>query len=314
MSAVEQTLFVTSFIAASLRIATPFMFGSLGEMLIERSGVLNLGIEGIMVLGAMSGFMATYVTGNLWLGVLVAAMAGASAGIILAFLMVTLGVSQHVSGIGMTIGLTGVSYFVYRLMFGSPATLPTVTPFQPLDLEPLPEIPIVGAFFQQHHLTYIVMALLILVWYLFKRTTIGLSIRMVGNNAAAADAAGINVFLVRYVVLTVGCALIAVGGSFLSIAQFNGFTFDIVAGRGWIALALVTMGNWMPARCLFFSIFFGAVDAGQVRLQALQSGAFRIPHQYFLLLPYLLTLIFLIVAARRANYPREMLKPYRREG
>jgi len=304
------TFFVGLF-AATLRLATPLIFGTIGELFIEKSGVLNLGIEGNMLLGALVGFVTVRVTGNLWLGVLAAGLAGSLMNIILAFFAVTLGVSQHVTGLGITFLSTGLAMFSYRHVIGSPSIPPTIEPFDVVHVPFLAKIPYIGEiFFQQYALVYIAIGIAGLSAFVLYKTPWGLRIRTVGENPAAADTVGVNVSRVRYRTLVWGGFLIGVGGAFLSLAQFNMFIFGLVSGRGWICLALVIFGGYRAGRCLIGALLFGMIDALQLRLQGL---GFDIPYQFFLLLPYLITLIALILVARKAIYPAAFLEPYRRE-
>lgn len=301
--------FAIGLLAATLRLATPLLFATIGEVLTERAGVLNLGIEGIMLMGAMSGYLVTYRTGDLWLGVLAAAVTGGLLGLLMAFMAVTLGASQHVSGLGITILSTGLSLYIYRMAIGSPSMPPSVKPFQALHLPILSQIPVLGPiFFQQYALVYLALILVPATSFLLFRTALGLKIRTVGEHPKAAETAGVSVYGIRYLCLVAGGILMAVGGSFLSLAQFNMFLFGMVAGRGWISLALVVFGNWRPGKCLAGALLFGGIDALQLRLQAV---GFKIPYQFFLILPYVLTILALVSVSRRASYPAALLVPYK---
>ena len=311
MEQVMTTAFITGLLAAMMRMATPIIFGTLGEILCERAGVLNLGIEGIMLMGAMTGFLTTLTTGSLWLGVAAAALVGVLLSLFMAFLAVYLGLSQHVSGLGITLFSTGLAMFIYRLAVGSPVNPPTVRPFTQTAIPFLSGIPILGtALFTQYVLVYIALLLVPLIWFLFYRTSWGLAIRTVGENPFAADTVGINVNLTRTLCLAAGGALMGVGGAFLTLAHQNMFLIDVVGGRGWIAIAMVIFGNWDPAKGMAGALIFGFLDALQLRLQGL---GFDIPFHLFLIIPYLMTVIALVGVSRRAAAPAGLLKPYRRE-
>ncbi|HPE66261.1 MAG TPA: ABC transporter permease [Synergistales bacterium] len=311
MEQVMTTAFITGLLAAMMRMATPIIFGTLGEILCERAGVLNLGIEGIMLMGAMTGFLTTLTTGSLWLGVAAAALVGVLLSLFMAFLAVYLGLSQHVSGLGITLFSTGLAMFIYRLAVGSPVNPPTVRPFTQTAIPFLSGIPILGtALFNQYVLVYIALLLVPLIWFLFYRTSWGLAIRTVGENPFAADTVGINVNLTRTLCLAAGGALMGVGGAFLTLAHQNMFLIDVVGGRGWIAIAMVIFGNWDPAKGMAGALIFGFLDALQLRLQGL---GFDIPFHLFLIIPYLMTVIALVGVSRRAAAPAGLLKPYRRE-
>lgn len=311
MEQVLTTAFVTGLLAAMMRMATPIIFGTLGEILCERAGVLNLGIEGIMLMGAMTGFLTTLTTGSLWLGVAAAALVGVLLSLFMAFLAVYLGLSQHVSGLGITLFSTGLAMFIYRLAVGSPVNPPTVRPFTQTAIPFLSGIPILGtALFNQYVLVYIALLLVPLVWILLYRTSWGLAIRTVGENPFAADTVGIDVNLTRTLCLAAGGALMGVGGAFLTLAHQNMFLIDVVGGRGWIAVAMVIFGNWDPAKGMAGAMIFGFLDALQLRLQGL---GFNIPFHLFLIIPYLMTVVALVGVSRRAAAPAGLLKPYRRE-
>ena len=306
------TLFDIGFFAAMVRIATPLILATTGELISERSGVLNLGIEGIMLLGAMIGFSAAYFSGNLWLGVLAALLTGALAGLLMSFLAVVLGVSQHVSGIGLTLLATGLAFYLYRLIFGQPASPPNIVPFQPEPIPLLSNIPIIGpVLFNQAPLTYVALMAVPVTAFLLDRTAWGLDLRTVGENPRAADAAGVSVWGMRTQALVIGGALMGMAGSFLSISQFNAFTFGVISGRGWVCIALVVLGQWAPWRVAGAALLFGALDALGLRLQS--SGGTGLPYQVFLMLPFLATIVAMAVLSRQARAPAALLTPFRRE-
>lgn len=304
-----QILLSESFWAASLRIATPLIFGVLGALLCEKSGVLNLGIEGIFVVGAMSGWMAVWLGAGLWGGVLVAALAGAFFGLIHAILTVPLGLSQHVSGLGVTLFATSVSYFSYRTALPNVSTPPRIEPFRPLDIPVLSDLPFVGpVLFQQTAMTWLAIAMVAIVWYVMNRMPLGVAIKAVGDNPDSVDAQGLSVYGLRIGAVVAGSALMALGGAFLTMSAFDAFFFGMVNGRGWISIALVIFASWRPGKALLGALLFGAFDALQVRLQT-EVGAL-VPSQVFLAAPYVLSIIALVVAARSADYPRALLTPW----
>ena len=304
----ELVIFIENLLAATLRMATPLMFGTMGELFCERSGVLNLGIEGTMFMGAFVGFTVAAFTGSLWLGVLAALLAGALAGLLMGFFAVKLGVNQHVSGLGITLLLTSLSLFFYRVIFGESQNPPKIEPFPQLTF--LQGVPLIGDILSQYALTYIAILLVPIVWWVIYRTNFGLDMRAVGENPEAADAAGVNVFRTRYTALAIGGALMAVGGSFLTLAQLGSFTFGIIAGRGWVCIALIIFANWMPDRVLWGAMLFGGIQALQLRLQ---TTGLKMPYEAFLALPYIATIIALAITGRKATGPAAVLKPYRRE-
>ncbi len=303
--------FLVTLIAATLRVATPILLAAIGETFAERAGILNLGIEGIMFFGAFIGFYAADMSGSLWVGLAVAILSGLLAGLLMALLSVTLGVNQHVSGLGITLLLSGLALFGFRLQYGGRSTPPSIEPFG--QLSPFQGIPILETIFQQYLLTYVTFLVIVpLAWWLLYRTSLGLQIRAAGENPEAVDAAGVNVFRIRYLALVIGGGLMAAGGAFLSLAQLGAFTHGIVAGRGWVAIALVIFGNWDPVKVMGGALIFGGTYALQLRLQAM-GLQLPVPYETFLALPYVVTIIALVIAGRNASYPAALLKPYRRE-
>ena len=295
-------------IAATLRVATPLIYGTLGELFAERAGILNLGIEGTMFFGAFLGFIIADKTNSLWIGITIAACGGILSGLLMSLLSVKWGLNQHVSGLGITLFLTALSLYIDRIVYGELSTQPTITPFP--QISPFKNIPVIGPIFEQYALTYIAFLIIPLVWWIIYRSNLGLKIRSVGENPEATDAAGINVYGVRSLALAIGGGLMAIGGAFLSVAQLGSFTYGIIAGRGWVCISLIIFANWHPIRVMWGALLFGGVYALQLRLQAI--GA-KIPYEAFLALPYIVTIIALTIAGRNATAPSALLKAYRRE-
>ncbi|MFJ5382863.1 ABC transporter permease [Cupriavidus sp. CER94] len=299
---------------AVLRVATPLIFGTLGVLLCERAGVLNLGIEGIMVAGAFSGWLAVYHGVPLWGGVAAAAGVGLAFGLLHGWLTVSLALSQHVAGLGVTMLATSVSYYAYRLGFAQVSTPPTITPFAPMTW--WADVPVVGTVMAaETALTLLALLMAPLLAWLLYRTPLGLALRMVGENPAAAEGQGIRVGAVRIGAIMAGSALMAVGGAFLTLSAFNAFFFNMINGRGWICVALVVFASWRPGRALLGALLFAAFDALQLRLQqggASLPGLPALPYQVYLMLPYILSILALVLVARRAAYPQALMKPYRK--
>ena len=296
--------------AAVLRIATPLIFGTLGALLCERAGVLNLSIEGIMTFGAMIGWLSVYHGADLWTGLLIAALAGGIFGLLHSAMTVTLGLSQHVSGLGVTLFASSFSYYLFRLIVPVAGTPPTITPFQPITIPGLSTLPFVGpALFTQTAPTYLAIALALVLAYIIFRTPVGLAIRMAGENPHAAEAQGVNPMKVRYGAVIIGSALMGMGGAFLTLSAFNSFFPTMVQGRGWICIALVVFSSWRPGRALFGALLFAFFDAFQLRLQTAVQG---IPYQIFLMTPYILSIVALAVMSRHARVPQALMQPYRR--
>jgi simple sugar transport system permease protein len=292
-------------VAATLRSATPLVYGTIGELYAERAGILNLGIEGTMYAGAFYGFAAAYATDSLLLGLLVAIAVGVGAGALMGLLSVTLGANQHVAGIGLTLLLIGLSEFSNRIFFSGRETLPKIEPFA--QLQPFGE-----GILAQYALTYFAFVVLVPVaWFVLMRTSFGLDLRAVGENPEAADAAGVNVFRTRYLALMIGGALMGVGGAFFTLAALGSFTLDIIAGRGWVCIALVIFGRWRVARAVLGTLLFAGVYALQLRLRIL-PGWGEVPFELLLALPYIVTIVALALSGANAAYPGAYLKPYRR--
>jgi len=292
------------FWVAVLRIATPLIFGTLGVLLCERAGVLNLGIEGIMVVGAFTGWLAVYQGATLWAGVGVAALAGAALGLLHAVLTVPLGLSQHVSGLGVTLFGTSVASYAYRVLLPRVTTPPTIEPFAPMTTLGIPLLS------TQTPLTLLALLCVPVLAYVLNRTPVGLAVRMVGENPNAAEGQGIDVIAVRMWTVVAGSALMGVAGAFLTLSAFNAFFFNMVNGRGWICVALVVFASWRPGKALAGALLFAAFDALQLRLQ--QASGAKLPYQIYLMLPYALAILALVVMARRAAYPQALMKPYRK--
>jgi simple sugar transport system permease protein len=304
------TLAQATFWVAVLRIATPLILGTMGVLLCERAGVLNLGIEGIMVAGAFAGWITGFHGHSLWAGVAAAAATGAAFGWLHGLLTVRLALSQHVSGLGITLFATSLTYYGYRVLFPKVSTPPTIQPFEPLHgwLDGLPLVgPVLGA---STALTLLALAIVPAIGWLLYRTPLGLAIRTVGENPAAADSAGIDVARVRIVAIAAGSALMGVAGAFLTTAAFNAFFFNMVNGRGWICIALVVFGSWRPGKALLGALLFAFFDALQLRLQ--QSAGGIVPYQVWLMVPFVLSIAALIAVSRRAAYPQALMKPYRK--
>ena len=311
MDAVLDILLQASFWAAAVRIATPLIFGTVGELICERAGVLNLGIEGIMTAGAMVGWLSVYFGADLWTGLAIAFVAGMAFGLLHGLFTVPLALSQHVTGIGITLLASSLAYFAYRMILPDVTSPPRIDAFQPVAVPLLADIPLFGpALFHQSPMTYLAFAVVGLAGYVLYRTPLGLALRTCGENAAAAEAQGIDVYRMRIGAVMVGSGLMAVGGAFLTMSWFDAFFFEMVNGRGWICIALVVFASWRPGKALLGALLFGAFDAFQLRLQ--QAIAVDIPYQLFLMLPFVLSILALIVMSRRAAYPKALMVPYRK--
>lgn len=310
MSEIVDILLSASFWAAVIRIASPLILATMGELICERAGVLNLGIEGIMVIGAFTGWMAVYMGLPLWGGVAVAMASGMLFGLLHATLTVPFGLSQHVVGLGITLLATSTAYFAYRLMLPEVTSPPKIEPFQPLDIPILSDLPFLGeAIFQQTALTWAAFGVVGLVAWTLYRTPLGLAVRAVGENPAAVESQGLSVTALRMGAVMVGSGLMAVGGAFLTLSAFSSFFFEMVNGRGWICVALVVFGAWKPGKAVLGALLFAGFDALQIRLQQTDLGAI-LPYQLFLALPFILSILALVLMSRRAEVPAALMVPY----
>ena len=303
-------LLQASFWTAAIRIASPLIFAALGELICERAGVLNLGIEGIMVVGAFAGWLTVYLGGGLWFGVGVAMLSGMAFGLVHGVLTVPFGLSQHVVGLGITLLATSLTYYCYRLALPEVTSPPKIDAFQPFEIPLLSDIPVLGpALFNQTPLTYLAFVLVVAVALVLYRTPLGLALRAAGENPAAVEAQGLSVSAIRIGAVMVGSGFMAVGGAFLTMSAFNSFFFEMVNGRGWICIALVVFGSWKPGKTLLGAVLFAAFDALQIRVQQTPLGA-DIPYQIFLMAPYILSILALVVMSRRAQVPAALMVPF----
>jgi ABC-type uncharacterized transport system permease subunit len=294
-------------LTSGIRLATPYLFATIGETFGQLSGVLNLGVEGIMLMGAYAGFYTTYHTQNPWLGLLAAILVGGLMGLAMAFISVTLKAEQGISGIGVYLFGLGMSDLLFQTTLG---TVETVNGFQPVHIPLLSDIPVIGGiFFRQNLLVYVAFALVPIAWFILNKTTWGLMIKAVGQNPAAADALGVNVARVRYITVTLGGVLSGVAGASLSIALLNVFQQNLTSGMGFIAVALVYFGGWSPGGVLLGSLLFSSVNALQLWVQTL---GINIPSDFATMMPYVLTILVLIFAVRKVNQPTALTKIFER--
>ncbi|MGZ8438248.1 MAG: ABC transporter permease [Candidatus Limnocylindrales bacterium] len=295
--------------AAAIRLATPYLYASIGEMFAQRSGVLNLGVDGIMLVGAFAAFYGTLMTGSLWVGVAAAMVAGLAMGLLMSVISVTLKAEQGISGIGLSLFGLGLSSLLFKTLVG---TVKTVDGFRPIHIPVLGDIPYLGdIFFSQSLPVYVAFLLVPISWYVLERTPWGLKVRAVGQNPAAADTLGVSVTRVRYVCVCLGAVLAGLAGASLSIALVNLFQENLTAGAGYIAVALVYFGGWRPLGILLGALLFSTVTAIQLRMQVL---GIQIPSDFAVMLPYVLTIVALSFSANRARQPAALNKLFERGG
>jgi general nucleoside transport system permease protein len=307
ISSLFSTEVLIGILTSGIRLATPYLFAAIGETFGQLSGVLNLGVEGIMLMGAYAGFYTTYHTQNPWLGLLTAILVGGLMGLAMAFISVTLKAEQGISGIGVYLFGLGMSDLLFQTTLG---TVETVNGFQSIHIPLLSDIPVIGGiFFQQNLLVYFAFALVPIAWFILNKTTWGLMVKAVGQNPAAADALGVNVALVRYITVTTGGILSGIAGASLSIALLHVFQQNLTSGMGFIAVALVYFGGWSPGGVLLGSLLFSSVNALQLWVQTL---GINIPSDFATMMPYVLTILVLIFAVRKVNQPTALTKIFER--
>ena len=306
---------IINILAATIRIATPLLLAALGELVTEKAGILNLGVEGTMLMGAFIGFFVANKTGSQGIGLLMAVLAGGVIGMIMAFMSSTLKVDQVVTGMGINLLGSGVSLFWYRSAFPnfslSDAALPTITVMEKVNIPFLSEIPYLGPIlFSQKLLTYIAFLAVPAVWFFLYHTKYGLLIRGLGENPRAIDMKGINVIRLQYFATIFGGMMAALGGTFVTLGSTIRFFPEITAGRGWLAIVIVIAGNWLPGRILVATLLFAFLDAFQLQLQGI---GVQIPYQILLALPYIFAIILMMGGRLRSVAPRRLGVPYLRD-
>jgi general nucleoside transport system permease protein len=295
-------------VTSGISLATPYLYAAIGETFSQRSGVLNLGVEGQMLLGAFAAFYVALTTGNLWLGVLAAMIVGALMGLAMAFVTVNLDAQQGVSGIGFYLFGLGMSDLLFQKMLGK---VETINGFAKLRIPLLGSIPGLGdIFFNQNPLVYGAYLLVPLAWFVLNKTTLGLKIRSAGENPEATNSLGVSVARIRYFTIILGGILSGVAGASLSIALLNVFQQNLTSGLGFIAVALVYFGGWRPWGVLAGALLFSMVNALQLWIQVL---GIPIPSDIAIMLPYILTILVLVASVSRVRAPAALTKPFERE-
>jgi simple sugar transport system permease protein len=294
-------------LASGIRLATPYLFAAIGETFGQRSGVLNLGVEGQMLMGAFTAFFVAITTDNLWLGMLSAMVVGALMGLAMAFVTVNLHAVQGISGIGFYLFGLGLSDLLFQKLLG---TVETVKGFSKVNIPILSDIPIVGEiFFRQNILVYFAFALVPIAWFVLNKTTLGLKIRAVGENPEAADSLGVSISRIRYFTIILGGTLSGIAGASLSIALLNVFQQNMTSNLGFIAVALVYFGAWRPFGVLGGALLFSLVNSLQLWIQVL---GIPIPSDIAVMMPYILTILVLVVTVSRVRGPSALTKPFER--
>jgi simple sugar transport system permease protein len=292
--------------AAALRMATPLVFASLGGIFSERVGIVNIALEGMMLSGAFSGVLATYSTGNPWIGVLASVLVGGLLGLLHALLTIKFAGDQIVSGTGINIFALGFTAYMCQIVWGSRGASQNVQGLETIPIPLLKDLPVVGEIIgNQTPLVYIALVVVVLSYIVLSKTPAGLRIRAVGEHPAAADTAGINVYRTKYLCVIISGMLAGLGGAFLSLGHLSLFALGMSGGRGFIALAAMILGGWTPFGALGASLLFGFADALQMRLQSIAM----LPSQIILTVPYILTIVVLAGFVRKRVPPSDY-KPY----
>lgn len=300
------------FLAASMRLAMPIMLAALGGVFNERSGVVNIGLEGMMLTGAFTGFVAANLSGHLGIGVVMAIAAGAAVGLLLGWYAITIAANQVVVGIAFNLLAVGVTSFFYRMIYGVTTAQPRVTPFSPIDFGPLADITVLGPLlFRQDILAYVGLALVVVTLITMRKTRFGLNVRAAGEHPEAAETLGLNVVAIRYICIALSGAFAGLGGAVLSLSATGVYLDNMTAGRGYIALAILILGRRHAVGVALAALLFGAADALQLRAQLLHIS---LPLQFLLMLPYVLTIIVLAGFAGRQSAPAALGIPFRPSG
>jgi ABC-type uncharacterized transport system permease subunit len=304
---------VISMLAGMVRIATPILLAGLGVLITNRAGIMNLGFEGIMLMGAYVGFMTAQRSGSIPLAIAAAMVSGALMSLIMAFMASTLKVDQTVTGLALNILASGLSFYWYRVAYktATAEVMPSIEIMKRIQIPALSGIPILGeVLFSQYLLTYLAFLLVPAMWFFLYRTKYGLEIRCLGENPRAIDMKGINITRLQYITVIVGGMLGALGGAFLTIASAGIFVPEISAGRGWLAIVVVIAGNWRPFRIMFATLIFSFLDAFQLQAQGL---GVQFPYQILLALPYVLAILLMIGSRAQSEEPAALGIPYFRE-
>lgn len=300
--------FFTDYLSASIRLTVPLAFAALGGLLSERSGVLNIGLEGMLLTGAFIGAMVAAAVGSAWIGILAALLAGGLLGLVHAYLCVSLRVNQLVSGLAINLAAAGLTAFGARVVFpNGTVELPGV---KAIAIPGLQALPVFGILFDQDLLVYLLFLLIPLITYTLFHTRWGLSLRAVGEYPRAADTAGVSVVRVRYISVILSGCLAGLGGAYLALVHVRFFTEGMSAGKGFIALAALIFGRWYPVSTVLACLLFGATEALQLRIQAF---SLNIPYQFLVMLPYAVALLALIGLAGKSTPPAALGIPYQKE-
>jgi len=306
-----QATILVSVAAAAIRIATPLLLAALGELVAERSGVYNMGLEGMMLMGALTGYLAAFGSGSLWVGVAAAGLTGALMAFVFAVMVITLKVEQIVTGLAVNLLGAGLSTYWLRAAFSDSGQTPVIPFFQNVPIPLLADLPVAGpVLFNQKTLTYAAFLAVPAVWFFLFRTRYGLIVRCAGDNPKALDVKGVSVAAVQYCAVVFGGLMAGLGGAFLSVGSPARFVPDMTNGRGWLAIIIVIAGLWRPWAILAATLVFSFLDALQLQIQGI---GIAIPYQLLLMMPYVAAILALMVRRSRGSAPAMLGVPYSRE-
>lgn len=306
-----ETSIIISVLAATVRIATPILLAALGEMIAERSGVYNMGLEGTMLMSAFTAYIGAYYTGSLWLGVAIAMITGGLMSLVFAFMVITLKVEQIVTGLALNLLGAGLSIFWLRAAFANAGQTPTIPFFDTVPLPLLSDIPFLGPIlFDQKVLTYVAFLAVPATWYFLFRTRYGLELRCVGENPKALDIKGLNVAARQYAAVVFGGLMAGMGGAFLTVGSAARFVPEMTNGRGWLAIVIVIAGMWRPVPVLLATLAFSFLDALQLQIQGIGVA---IPYQLLLAMPYVFAILALAIRRSHSGAPAMLGIPYWRK-
>lgn len=301
---------IVSLLASMIRIMAPILLAALGELVTEKAGILNLGVEGMMLTGAYIGFFVVFKTESIALGLIAACIAGALMSLIMAFMAVTLKVDQVVTGLALNLLASGLTFYWYRIAFSSVGATPTINTMKIVKIPLLSSIPVLGeVFFSQHLLTYFAILMVPMIWLFINKTKYGLELRCLGEDPKTVDIKGLNVARHQYLAVMFGGLMAGLGGAFLTVVSGGIFLPDMAAGRGWLAIVVVIAGNWRPFRILIATMIFSFFDAFQLQAQGL---GVEFPYQLLLALPYIMAIILLVTSRSKSDAPKHLGVAYYR--
>lgn len=308
LTEIFQGTILISMLASMVRIAAPILLAALGELVTEKSGILNMGVEGTMLTGAFIGFFVCSRTGSIPLALLAAVLAGGVMSLLMVFMASTLKVNQVVCGLALNLLASGLTFYWYRVAFNSIGVTPTIETMKVAKIPLLSQIPVLGeVLFSQHPLTYFAILMVPAIWYFINKTKYGLEIRCLGEDPRSIDIKGINVTRLQYLSVIFGGMMSGLGGAFLTVASSGVFIPEMSAGRGWLAIVVVIAGNWKPGRILLAALLFSFFDAFQLQAQSL---GVQFPYQILLALPYVMAVLLLITSRSKSDAPGHLGIPY----